>query len=120
MPRINHQVTKAEKREARVRAKVRGSAERPRITIYRSNKHTYLQAIDDQASLTLASTSDKSVASKMKTGTKVERAQAAAKTLTASLQKQGITKAVIDRGSYKYHGRIKAIAEAAREAGLEV
>jgi large subunit ribosomal protein L18 len=118
MNKINHTKSKAEKRKARVRAKVRGTAERPRLTIYRSNKHTYLQAIDDQAGKTIASSNDKVI--KAKSGTKTELAQKAAEALSAALQKAGVTKVVIDRGPYKYHGRIKAIAEAARAAGLEV
>lgn len=117
MSKINHNVSLAAKRKLRVRGKISGTAERPRISIYRSNKHTYLQAINDQAGVTLAGASD--VAAKAGQ-TKTQRAEAAAASLASSLKKLSVSKVVIDRGSYRYHGRIKAVAEQMRAAGLEV
>jgi large subunit ribosomal protein L18 len=116
---VNHTHSLAQKRKLRVRGKLHGTAERPRLTIYRSNKYTYLQAIDDVQGLTVASAHDK-VEDGKKTGTKTERARQAAEELGAALQKAGVKKIVIDRGQYKYHGRVKAVAEAIRATGIEV
>lgn len=106
----------ANKRKIRVRAKIAGTAEKPRLTIHRSNKHTYLQVVDDAAGLTVASANSKAV----KTGTKTEKAQAVASNLLKQLEKQGISALVFDRGSYRYHGRIKAIAEVLRSGNIKV
>lgn len=94
-----------------------GTAERPRLTVFRSNQHVYVQAIDDEAQRTLAAAND---AAGTVTGTKTERARQVAQALNKQLQKAKITKLIFDRGSYKYHGRVKAVAEALREAGIEV
>lgn len=96
-----------------------GTAERPRLNIFRSNKHLLLQAINDDTGLVVASVSDAGKASKV-TGTKTEHAQALAKKLGEKLTKAKVGKLMIDRGSYKYHGRVKAVAEALREGGIEV
>jgi large subunit ribosomal protein L18 len=117
MPNTIYYQKLAAKRRTRVRAKLHGTTERPRLTIFRSNKHTYLQAVDDVQGKTLASASSKT---NKKTGTKIEQAVEAVQTLLPQLDKQKITALVIDRGSYRYHGRIKAIAEALRAGKVTV
>ncbi|MBP7768261.1 50S ribosomal protein L18 [Candidatus Woesebacteria bacterium] len=102
-------------RKMRVRFKMEGTAEKPRVSVVRSNRFVYIQAIDDVAGKTLFGISDKEEA-----GTKTEAAAAAAKKFAENLQKQSITSAIFDRGSYKYHGRVKAIAEALRVVGINV
>lgn len=102
-------------RMKRVRSKMEGTAEKPRVSVYRSNKSIYLQAFDDVAGVTLAGTKD--VAG---TGTKTERAEAMAKDFATVLQEKNITQVIFDRGPYRYHGRIKAVAEALRSAGIKV
>jgi large subunit ribosomal protein L18 len=118
MPTISHRQSIATKRKMRVRAKLFGTAERPRLSITRTNKFTYMQAIDDEAGKTLVAASDIRTAAKGQT--KTQRAETSAKKLAEGLQKLGIKKAVIDRGSYRYHGRVKAVADAVRAVGLEV
>lgn len=103
------------RRATRVRAKLHGTSERPRLSVHRSNQHFFLQAINDDAGATLAASSDMKL-----TGTKMERTQAAAKALAASLKKAGVKKVVYDRGSFRYHGRVKAAADTLREAGIEL
>ena len=105
------------KRHARVRNKISGTAECRRLNVFRSNTHIYAQLIDDVAGVTLASASsnDKSV-----TGTKVEQASTVGKLVAERAVAKGFKKVVFDRGGYLYHGRVKALAEAARENGLEV
>lgn len=105
-----------ERRRVRVRSKISGSAERPRLSVFRSNKHIYAQLIDDGKSETLAAASDVEVA---KTSlSKAEAAFEVGKILAKKALKSGIKKVVFDRGGYKYHGRVKALAEGAREGGL--
>lgn len=101
----------------RIRRKVHGTAERPRLAVYRSLKHISVQVIDDTAGRTLvaASSGEKSGA----TGGNVAGAKAIGKLIAERAKEKGIKKVVFDRGGYLYHGRIKALAEAAREAGLE-
>ena len=105
------------RRHNRVRNKISGTAECPRLNVFRSNTNIYAQIIDDVAGVTLvsASTQDKSIAD----GSKTEQAQAVGKLVAERAQEKGIKAVVFDRGGYIYHGRIKALAEAAREAGLE-
>lgn len=119
MPKVNHSLTKADKRERRVRMKVRGTAERPRLTVFRSNKATYLQVIDDAAGITLAA-ADTSAMKAKKGETKTQRAEAAATELAKKLKVAKVSKLVFDRGSYRYHGRVKAVAEVIRQQGFEV
>ncbi len=102
---------------ARIRAKLSGTGERPRLNVYRSLNHIYAQVIDDQKGETLVSAS--SLALKLKTGGNVATAKEIGKAVAELAVKQGIKKVVFDRGGYLYHGRIKALADAAREAGLE-
>jgi large subunit ribosomal protein L18 len=100
---------------ARIRAKLAGTAERPRLNVYRSLNHIYAQVIDDQAGQTLVSAST----IKAKTGGNVAAAKQIGKAVAEAATAKGIKKVVFDRGGYLYHGRIKALADAAREAGLE-
>ncbi len=104
-----------ERRAARVRARVRGTAARPRLTVSRTLKHIYAQIIDDVSGRTLAAASDKDVKTKAKP---VEIAREVGKTLGARAKEKGVTSAVFDRGRFRYHGRVAALADGAREAGL--
>lgn len=106
----------AVKRRIRVRSKIKGTEGRPRLTIHRSNKHTYLQVVNDALGLTVASANSKSV----KTGTKTEKAKQVTTELLKQLETKGISALVFDRGSYRYHGRIKAIAEILRTGNIKV
>lgn len=125
--------TKREKRlrrQRRSRAKVLGSKERPRLSVFRSNKHVYAQLISDEEGRTIVAASDreiKSQKSKIKKTKKtepqgnpgVERAREVGKLIAEKAKKAGITKVVFHRGGYAYHGQVKALAEGAREGGLE-
>ena len=106
------------RRKLRVRKKIYGTPERPRMTIFRSNKHTYLQVIDDTRGCTLASASnkEKELASVRNT---VADAGKIGEALAGKLKKANITKVVFDRNGYLYHGVIKAVADGARKAGIE-
>ena len=108
------------RRHSRVRKKVSGSAERPRLSIFRSNAHIYAQVIDDLDGHTLASASsvDTKLLPDLAGKTKTEDAQAVGKLVAERALAAGISKVVFDRGGFRYHGRIKALADAAREAGL--
>ncbi len=114
--KVNHGRTSKTKRTLRVRSKVRGTTERPRLTVFRSNRFTYMQVIDDQQGKTVASAR---TAAQEKVS-KIEETKVAAQSLVEALKKAKITKLVFDRGGYKYHGRVKAVAEVMREHGLEV
>ena len=109
---------KRARRKRRIRKKVRGTPERPRLTVYRSNKHIYAQVIDDTASRSLVGLSDRSEAAKAE-GDKSARARAVGLAVAKACLDKGISKVVFDRNGYKYHGRVRALAEAAREGGLE-
>jgi large subunit ribosomal protein L18 len=107
-----------EKRHARVRARVNGTQERPRLCVYRSLSHIYAQAVDDHTGSTLASASSLEL---RKSGGRIAKTEAAKKVgalIAERLKTKGLEKVVFDRGGYLYHGRVKAVAEAAREAGL--
>ena len=117
--KVNHNITPKQRRTIRVRSKVRGTAERPRLTVFRSNVTTYLQVIDDVAGKTLASTNALMTKTDPKL-TKMAEAIELAKVLAAELKKKKIARLVFDRGSYRYHGRVKAVADAVREAGIEM
>ncbi|AFZ04258.1 50S ribosomal protein L18 [Calothrix sp. PCC 6303] len=109
------------RRHKRVRGKVDGSAERPRLAVFRSNEHIYAQVIDDTQHCTLAaaSTLEKDLKTKLSSGANCEASTEVGKLIAARSLAAGITKVVFDRGGNLYHGRIKALADAAREAGLE-
>ncbi|EOT25645.1 50S ribosomal protein L18 [Enterococcus saccharolyticus] len=106
-----------QKRHKRVRSKISGTAECPRLNVFRSNKNIYAQVIDDVAGVTLASAS--ALDTEISGGTKVEQAQAVGKLVAERAAAKGIKEVVFDRGGYLYHGRVAALAEAARENGLE-
>ena len=105
----------------RIRKRVVGAASRPRLAVFRSDKHMYAQVIDDSTGTTLAhaSTLEKELKSKLARGGNVEAAKAVGAAIASRLKDRGIEAVVFDRGGYLYHGRIKALADAAREAGLK-
>jgi large subunit ribosomal protein L18 len=105
----------------RIRAKVSGTATKPRLAVFRSDKHIYAQAIDDGSGQTIAhaSTLDSDLKGRVKRGGNVDAAKAVGGAIASRLKDKGIEAVVFDRGGYLYHGRIKALADAAREAGLK-
>jgi len=108
--------TKRLKRRRRVRAKVRGSAERPRISVFRSNRGLFAQLIDDDAGRTLAAV--QWTEADLRSLKPMEQAKKAGELLADRAKAAGVDTAVFDRGGYQYHGRVKALAEGAREGGL--
>ena len=104
------------RRHKRVRIKLSGSSVRPRLSVYRSLSHIYAQLIDDVSGKTLASAKDTEI---VKKATKSEKSAEVGKLLAQKAVKVGISEVVFDRGSYKYHGRVKALADGAREGGLK-
>ncbi|HZZ98522.1 MAG TPA: 50S ribosomal protein L18 [Candidatus Saccharimonadia bacterium] len=115
--KINHHIRNIDKRRNRVRAKLHGIAARPRLSVFRSNKAMTMQAIDDDRGVTLVAATEKDIKSK---APKMQRGVEVAKVLAERAQKAKIKALVFDRGSYKYHGRVKAVADALREAGMTV
>ena len=113
-----YMLTPRQKRHRRVRARVSGTPDRPRLNVFRSLNHIYAQVIDDTRGHTLAaaSTLDKEVPQQ---GTKTEQARAVGRLVAERARQAGITRVVFDRGGYLYHGRVQALAEAAREGGLQ-
>lgn len=109
------------RRHLRVRKKISGTAARPRLSVFRSAKHIYAQLIDDEKGVTLASAStlDKELRDKISNGGNVEAARQVGELIAQRAKAQGVDKVVFDRGGYLYHGRIQALADAAREGGLE-
>jgi len=105
------------RRKKRTRAKIFGTADKPRLSIFRSNRYTYVQLIDDQTGKTLAGASTKEIKEKKK---KTEQAEQLGGLIAKKATEKHIKKVVFDRGKYKYHGRIRAVAEAARKAGLQI
>ncbi|MDL2343671.1 50S ribosomal protein L18 [Deinococcus sp. MIMF12] len=104
------------RRKLRTRRKVRvAAAERPRLSVFRSSKHIYAQIIDDTTGTTLAAASS----SALKSGTKTDTAAAVGRALAEAATAKGVKQVVFDRAGYKYHGRVKALADAAREGGLD-
>ena len=106
---------------SRVRTRLVGTAERPRLCVYRSLEHIYAQIIDDRSGRTIASGSsvDKETKKGLKGGGNIASAKAVGKIIAERAKAAGVAKVVFDRGGYKYHGRVKALADAAREAGLQ-
>ena len=106
---------------ARVRTRVTGTPERPRFCVYRSLGHIYTQIIDDRTGRTIVSASsmDKETKKNLKGGGNIASAKAVGKSIAERAKAVGVSKIVFDRGGYKYHGRVKALADAAREAGLQ-
>jgi len=113
--------TRRDKTKARIRGRVSGTAERPRLTIYKSLKRIYVQAVDDAKGVTLAAASslEKDLRGSLKNGANIEAAKAVGASIAARLKEKGITAVVFDRNGYVYHGRVKALADSAREAGLQ-
>ncbi|MBR4015504.1 MAG: 50S ribosomal protein L18 [Anaerotignum sp.] len=109
------------KRHYRIRNHVKGTAARPRLAVFRSNKHMYAQIIDDVAQHTLvaASTMEPEIASKVEFTSNVAAAAAVGEAIAKKAVEKGITEVVFDRGGFVYHGKVQALAEAAREAGLK-
>jgi large subunit ribosomal protein L18 len=109
------------RRRRHVRSKIVGTTERPRLCVFRSSKHIYAQLIDDLRGVTLAAASSqgKDVKTATPYGGNVNAAKAVGKNLAEAAKEKGITKAAFDRGHYRYHGRVKALADAAREGGLQ-
>ena len=107
------------KRKKRIRKKVNGTAERPRMSIFRSAKHIYAQVIDDLAGRTLASASSRDVTEVTGKGGNVGAAKAVGTAVAERARKAGVDAVVFDRNGFRYHGRIKAVADGAREGGLK-
>ena len=103
----------------RIRKRLRGSVGRPRLSVFRSLKHIYAQVVDDQTGRTVAAASSAEKDSAVKSGGNVAGAKEIGKLIAQRARHAGVTKVVFDRGGYQYHGRVKALAEAAREGGLE-
>ncbi|MCI7575647.1 MAG: 50S ribosomal protein L18 [Paludibacteraceae bacterium] len=113
---MNQKINRRLKIKARIRTIVKGTAERPRLTVFRSNSQIYAQIIDDTKGNTLLSASSTGITEKI---TKTEKAAIVGKTLAENALKAGIETVVFDRNGYLYHGRVKQLADAAREAGLK-
>jgi large subunit ribosomal protein L18 len=109
-----------QRRHRRIRVNLSGNAERPRLSVFRSLQHIYAQVIDDATGTTLvaASTNEPGTRGSL-SGSKTERARGVGQTVAQRAKEKGISAVVFDRGGYMYHGRVKALADAAREAGLE-
>lgn len=107
-------ITKREARKNRIRAKISGTADRPRLAVFKSNKFIYVQLVDDTKGNTLAAADSKSV----KTGTQLEKAKKVGESIAKIAKDKGIDKVVFDRGGFRYAGAIKELADSARSAGL--
>lgn len=121
---LNNKLTTRQRRRASIRPKVKGTAQKPRLAVFRSLKHIYAQLIDDIKGVTLVSASDKKMDKKKLKGetklkAKEKSAYAVGELLAKEAAKKKITRVVFDRGGFKYHGRIKALAEGARKGGLK-
>ena len=108
-------IARRQKIKTRIRGKISGTAQRPRMTVFRSNKAIYVQLIDDLAGKTLCAASSKGIAE----GTKCEISEKVGEVIAKKALEMGITEVVFDRGGFVYHGKVQALAEAAREAGLK-
>src|SRR5262245_15634792 len=118
---ITNKQIRRHRRQLRVRRRMLGSTERPRLAVFRSSKHIYAQIIDDLAGKTLvsASTIDADVRSQVKSGSNKKAAELVGSTLGKRAKEKGIGQVAFDRRHYKYHGRVQALADAARKAGLQ-
>ena len=121
MVRKDSKATNRLKKHSRIRNRFQGTPERPRLAVFRSNNHMYAQIIDDLAGTTLvaASTTEKEVKAELKKTNDVEAASYVGTVIAKRALEKGITTVVFDRGGYLYHGKVQALADAAREAGLE-
>ncbi|MDX9893142.1 MAG: 50S ribosomal protein L18 [Patescibacteria group bacterium] len=116
MSDLKHKQQRKIRRKKRVRAKISGTASKPRLNVFRSLKHLYVQLIDDQAGKTLVAVKDSEIKDQ---GTKTELAAKVGELLAKKAQAAGIIDVVFDKSSSKYHGRVKAVADGARQAGLK-
>ncbi|MCM1317832.1 MAG: 50S ribosomal protein L18 [Bacteroides sp.] len=112
---MTSKIDRRNKIKARIRGRISGTAQRPRMTVFRSNKQIYVQLVDDLKGATLASASSKNITE----GTKIEIAAAVGKQIAQKALEAGITEVVFDRNGYLFHGRVKSLADAAREGGLK-
>lgn len=118
---LKKQTDRRDRTKARIRGRLAGTAERPRLTVFKSLKRIYVQAVDDAKGITVASASslEKELREQAKNGANIDAAKAVGARIAARLKEQGITAVVFDRNGYVYHGRVKALADSAREAGLQ-
>ena len=119
MPTARSRSAARQKRHSRLRLRVAGSAERPRLAVFRSINQIYAQVIDDATGHTIASASSTEASLRGATGTKTERAKQVGSLIGERARAAGVDRVVFDRAGFKYHGRIRALAEGARESGLE-
>jgi large subunit ribosomal protein L18 len=121
MDRLEKKAISGWRRKMRVRNQIKSTAERPRLTIHRTHKHIYAQIIDDMAGKTLcsAASTNKDLPETLKHGGNIKAAEMIGMLVAQRAIMHGVKKVVFDRGSFRYHGRVKALAEAARKAGLE-
>ncbi|MBN1217684.1 MAG: 50S ribosomal protein L18 [Anaerolineae bacterium] len=117
MGKTNPSVVARQRRHARVRQRLSGTPERPRLNVFRSLNHIYAQIVDDTHGATLVAAS--SLDDGIKKGSKTERAKQVGQLIAERAKAAGVNEVVFDRGGYKYHGRVKALADASREAGLK-
>lgn len=118
--KIRTQEHRRYRRHLRVRRKVTGSPERPRLVVFRSSKHIYAQVVDDARGVTLVGAGDTSEGIQVEGKGKTARSFALGRLIAAKAKAKGIAKVVFDRGGYQYHGRVKAVADGARKGGLEL
>jgi large subunit ribosomal protein L18 len=121
MKNVGIKIARRDRRKEGLRKRIRGTSERPRLTVFRSLKNIYAQIVDDSAGVTLcaASTRDKELRERMKAGGNREAAKVVGNLLAERAKGKNIVAVCFDRNGYKYHGRLKALADAAREAGLQ-
>ena len=119
MNKFKARTQQRERRQMRVRKKLHGTAAQPRLSVFRSNLHLYAQLIDDDAQATLLSASTLHLGETVKYGGNIKAAQELGKKVAEAAKAKGIAAVVFDRGHYKYHGRVKALADAARSSGLK-
>ena len=117
--KTDNKVLRRQKIRHSIRKKVAGTAQKPRLSVYRSNSDIYVQLIDDATGTTLASASSKDKDVKAQKANKVDKSKLVGTTIAGKASSLGITTVIFDRGGYLYHGRVKAVAEGAREGGLQ-
>ena len=117
----NNLTLRRQQTKKRIRGRIAGTPERPRLTIYKSLNRIYVQAVDDSKGVTLAAASslEKELRTTLKNGANIEAAKAVGASIAARLKEKGITAVVFDRNGYVYHGRVKALADSTREAGIQ-
>ncbi len=118
--KIKTQADRRARRHLRVRKRVRGTAARPRLVVFRSSKHIYAQVVDDDRGVTLVGASDASEGIQVEGAGKTAKSHALGRLIAAKAKEKGIARVVFDRGGYQYHGRVKAVADGARKGGLEL